>query len=131
MLRLAILANQPSCPCESLFRIGGSLLGNTLVLVAPKAHPVSLKIAPNFPLAARLGAGRLATTALEYYTRLFKLKDVRIVSRRPETRAALAATVIAYRSRSAIRDVGKALGLSPDTVGASVMAAIENTPSGK
>jgi len=34
------------------------------------------------------------------------------------SRAALAATVIAYRSRSAIRDVGKALGLSPDTVGA-------------
>ena len=33
-------------------------------------------------------------------------------------RAALAATVIAYRSRSAIREVGKALGLSPDTVGA-------------
>jgi error-prone DNA polymerase len=35
-------------------------------------------------------------------------------------RAALAATVITYRSRSAIREVGKALGLSPDTV--SVMA---------
>ncbi|WP_422000703.1 error-prone DNA polymerase [Reyranella sp.] len=34
------------------------------------------------------------------------------------SRAALAATVIAYRSRSAIREVGKALGLSPDTVGA-------------
>ena len=33
-------------------------------------------------------------------------------------RAALAATVIPYRSRSAIREVGKALGLSPDTVGA-------------
>src|SRR5205085_928330 len=33
------------------------------------------------------------------------------------TRAALAATVIAYRNRSAIRDVGKALGLSPDTLG--------------
>jgi error-prone DNA polymerase len=33
------------------------------------------------------------------------------------TRAALAATVIAYRSRSAIREVGKALGLSPDTAG--------------
>ncbi len=32
-------------------------------------------------------------------------------------RAALAATVIAYRNRSAIRDVGKALGLSPDTLG--------------
>jgi error-prone DNA polymerase len=32
-------------------------------------------------------------------------------------RAALAATVISYRSRSAIRDVGKALGLSPDTLG--------------
>ncbi len=36
------------------------------------------------------------------------------------TRAALAATVISYRTRSAIRDVGKALGLSPDTL--SVMA---------
>jgi len=32
-------------------------------------------------------------------------------------RVALAATVISYRSRSAIRDVGKALGLSPDTLG--------------
>jgi alanine dehydrogenase len=40
---------------------------------------------------ALVGAGRLATTALEYFTRLFKLKEVRIVSRRPETRAALAA----------------------------------------
>ena len=34
------------------------------------------------------------------------------------SRAALAATVISYRSRSAVREVGKALGLSPDTVGA-------------
>ncbi|TAJ39170.1 MAG: DNA polymerase III subunit alpha, partial [Reyranella sp.] len=33
------------------------------------------------------------------------------------TRAALAATVISFRSRSAIREVGKVLGLSPDTVG--------------
>ncbi|MCH9020901.1 MAG: error-prone DNA polymerase [Proteobacteria bacterium] len=33
-------------------------------------------------------------------------------------RAALAATTITYRGRSAIRDVGKALGLSLDTVGA-------------
>ncbi|MBI1778749.1 MAG: error-prone DNA polymerase [Proteobacteria bacterium] len=33
-------------------------------------------------------------------------------------RAGIAATVIAYRSRSAVRDVGKALGLSEDTVGA-------------
>ncbi len=32
-------------------------------------------------------------------------------------RAGLAATVIAYRSRSAIRDVGKAMGLSSDTLG--------------
>src|SRR5690606_15950666 len=31
-------------------------------------------------------------------------------------RAGLAATVISYRPRSAIRDVGKALGLSLDTV---------------
>ncbi len=33
-------------------------------------------------------------------------------------RAGLAATVISYRSRSALRDVGKALGLSEDTVAA-------------
>ncbi|MFX4223982.1 MAG: error-prone DNA polymerase [Thalassobaculum sp.] len=33
-------------------------------------------------------------------------------------RAGLAATVISYRARSALRDVGKALGLSEDTVGA-------------
>jgi ornithine cyclodeaminase/alanine dehydrogenase-like protein (mu-crystallin family) len=39
---------------------------------------------------ALVGAGRLATTALEYYTRLFKLREVRIASRRPETRKALA-----------------------------------------
>jgi error-prone DNA polymerase len=31
-------------------------------------------------------------------------------------RAAIAATVITYRTRSALRDVGKTLGLSPDTV---------------
>ena len=43
-----------------------------------------------------------------------------IYKEKGRTRAALAATVIAYRTRSAIRDVGKALGLSPDTV--SVMA---------
>ena len=33
-------------------------------------------------------------------------------------RAALAATVISYRARSAVREVGKAMGLSEDTVGA-------------
>lgn len=37
-----------------------NLLGNDLVLVAPKASPVSLTIAPNFGLAAALGSGRLA-----------------------------------------------------------------------
>src|SRR6185436_7741802 len=39
---------------------------------------------------ALVGAGRLATTALEYYSRLFKLREVRVVSRRPATRGALA-----------------------------------------
>ena len=33
-------------------------------------------------------------------------------------RAGLAATVITYRSRSAVREVGKAFGLSEDAVGA-------------
>jgi error-prone DNA polymerase len=41
-----------------------------------------------------------------------------IYQRYGRERAGLAATVIAYRSRSAIREVGKALGLSLDTVGA-------------
>jgi molybdate transport system substrate-binding protein len=38
-----------------------NLLGNRLVLVAPASSTVQLKIAPNFPLAATLGKGRLAT----------------------------------------------------------------------
>lgn len=39
---------------------------------------------------ALVGAGRLAAAALEYYTRLFGLSEVRIASRREETRTALA-----------------------------------------
>ena len=37
------------------------LLGNRLALIAPADSTVSLKIEPNFPLAAALGGGRLAT----------------------------------------------------------------------
>lgn len=38
-----------------------------------------------------VGAGRLAAASLEYYRRLFRLAEVRVASRRPESRAALAA----------------------------------------
>ena len=41
-----------------------------------------------------------------------------IYQRYGRERAGLAATVISYRARSAVRDVGKAMGLSLDTVGA-------------
>jgi molybdate transport system substrate-binding protein len=37
------------------------VLGNSLVLIAPAASAVDLKIAPHFALAAALGKGRLAT----------------------------------------------------------------------
>jgi len=37
-----------------------NLAGNALVLVASKAHPVTLAIAPGFAIAAALGNGRLA-----------------------------------------------------------------------
>jgi molybdate transport system substrate-binding protein len=37
-----------------------NLLANDLVLVAPKASAVTLRIAPNFPIAEALGDGRLA-----------------------------------------------------------------------
>lgn len=37
-----------------------NLIGNDLVLIAPKASTVTVKIAPNFGLAAALGTGRLA-----------------------------------------------------------------------
>jgi molybdate transport system substrate-binding protein len=37
------------------------VLGNNLVLIAPLDSPVKLKIAANFPLAATLGSGKLAT----------------------------------------------------------------------
>ena len=36
------------------------LLGNRLVLIAPESSPVTLTIAPHFPLATALGGGRLA-----------------------------------------------------------------------
>lgn len=42
---------------------------------------------------ALVGAGRLATTSLEYFSRLLELHEVRIASRRPETRGALAEKV--------------------------------------
>ncbi len=37
-----------------------TLVGNELVLIAPRASPVALTIAPGFPLAAALGRSRLA-----------------------------------------------------------------------
>jgi molybdate transport system substrate-binding protein len=37
-----------------------NLLGNSLVLIAPKDSDVALTVAPGFPLAALLGSGRLA-----------------------------------------------------------------------
>ena len=37
------------------------VVGNRLVLIAPAATTIELAIAPNFPLAAALGKGRLAT----------------------------------------------------------------------
>jgi molybdate transport system substrate-binding protein len=37
------------------------IVGNRLVLIAPAGSSIHLKIAPNFPLAAALGAGRLST----------------------------------------------------------------------
>lgn len=37
-----------------------NLLGNELVLIAPRAEPVALTIGPGFPLAQSLGNGRLA-----------------------------------------------------------------------
>jgi alanine dehydrogenase len=40
---------------------------------------------------ALVGAGKLARTALRYFVELFSLSEVRIASRRPESRAALAA----------------------------------------
>jgi molybdate transport system substrate-binding protein len=38
-----------------------NVVGNRLVLIAPAASQIKLKIAPHFPLAAALGDGRLAT----------------------------------------------------------------------
>src|SRR5262245_47752487 len=37
-----------------------NLLGNRLVLVAPKSHPLKLEPAPGFPIAKALGSGRIA-----------------------------------------------------------------------
>jgi ornithine cyclodeaminase/alanine dehydrogenase-like protein (mu-crystallin family) len=59
----------------------------TVASIVMAAHRLAREGAGTLAL---VGAGRLATTALEYYTRLFKLREVRIASRRPETRGALA-----------------------------------------
>lgn len=47
---------------KGLLRTGTrvSFLGNTLVLIAPRANPIRLKIVPGMPLAKALGADRLA-----------------------------------------------------------------------
>ncbi|MBL8688400.1 MAG: molybdate ABC transporter substrate-binding protein [Rhodospirillaceae bacterium] len=37
-----------------------NLLGNRIVLIAPKSSAATIKIEPNFPLATALGSGRLA-----------------------------------------------------------------------
>jgi molybdate transport system substrate-binding protein len=42
-----------------------TLLGNTIVLIAPKDSAVSLTIAPDFPLAEALGDGKLAMANVE------------------------------------------------------------------
>jgi error-prone DNA polymerase len=52
-----------------------------------------------------------------------------IYARYGRHRAGLAATVISYRARSAVRDVGKAMGLSPDTV-AALAGMVWGTRSG-
>jgi error-prone DNA polymerase len=52
-----------------------------------------------------------------------------IYKRYGRERAGLAATVISYRSRSAVRDVGKAMGLSEDTV-AALAGMVWGTRSG-
>lgn len=48
------------------------------------------KLAAGGRVLALVGAGRLAASALVYYKHLFDIAEVRIASRRPETRAALA-----------------------------------------
>ena len=52
-----------------------------------------------------------------------------IYTRYGRDRAGLAATVISYRARSAVRDVGKAMGLSEDTV-AALAGMVWGTSSG-
>ncbi len=52
-----------------------------------------------------------------------------IYARYGRDRAGLAATVISYRARSAVRDVGKAMGLSEDTV-AALAGMVWGTRSG-
>ena len=52
-----------------------------------------------------------------------------IYARYGRDRAGLAATVISYRARSAVRDVGKAMGLSEDTV-AALAGMVWGTTSG-
>ncbi len=98
---------------------------------------------------ALVGAGRLAAAALEYYTRLFPLQEVRIASRREETRAALAARAAAAHGlrahavpsiEAAVRGAGLVLTctsaarplLQPEWIApGAVVAALETAEPGR
>lgn len=64
---------------------------------------------PKARTLAVVGAGRLARNAIDYYVALFDLAEIRIASRRPETRETLAADMgarhgIVVRAVDSIRD---------------------------
>jgi alanine dehydrogenase len=65
---------------------------------------------PDSTVAGLLGAGQLATTCLEMLAREFSLREVRVTSRRPESREAFAARMadrlgVAVEARATAREV--------------------------
>jgi ornithine cyclodeaminase/alanine dehydrogenase-like protein (mu-crystallin family) len=104
--RLIVLIDPATTLALAIVDESWSYAQRTVASIAMAARHLSL---PSARTLGVVGAGRLARTAIDYYVALFELDEIRIASRRAETREALAAEMsekhgIAVRAVETIRD---------------------------
>lgn len=104
--RLIVLIDPATTLALAIVDESWSYAQRTVASIAMAARHLSL---PSARTLGVVGAGRLARTAIDYYVALFELDEIRIASRRAETREALAAEMsekhgIAVRAVDTIRD---------------------------
>lgn len=104
--RLIVLIDPATTLALAIIDESWSYAQRTVASIAMAARHLSI---PSARTLGVVGAGRLARTAIDYYVALFELDEIRIASRRAETREALAAEMsekhgIAVRAVDTIRD---------------------------